>query len=430
MKESQAERLKRNHIFLMKHEKTMLFSGIIVMGKSEVSDKCKTAYTDGINVVYGEKYLERCDEPLLRATIMHEVGHKFLRHISHYQHIFREDRRLANFAADFVVNDIIVRWNTPDIQIGEGWLWNPMFRDWSVVQVYDYLKKEQQKIDDEQEQEQGQGGGAGGEGGGGQPDQDSDSLDDEGQLKGNNGREPTDIEEMLRGTQGEMDEHDFEKASEYDIKKLAEKIDGALRQGGILAGILGGDKPRNIDNLLDPKIDWKEVLREFVSSLCVGKQEYSWRRYNRRMVANDIYIPVAMGETVGEIVVGIDTSGSIGTEELNKFATELVSICETVEPEKVRVIWWDTHAHGEQVFQGNYAGLQHMLKPMGGGGTRVSCVSEYLVKENINAECVILFTDGHVEPNIKWTHQAPVLWVITANKDLNVPVGKKVFMDE
>jgi len=430
MKESQAERLKRNHIFLMKHEKTMLFSGIIVMGKSEVNDKCRTAYTDGINVVYGEKYLERCDEPLLRATIMHEVGHKFLRHISHYQHIFKENSRLANFAADFVVNDIIVRWNTPDIQIGEGWLWNPMFRDWNVVQVYDYLKKEQQRIDDEQEQEQGQSGGAGGEGGGGQPDQDSDSPDDEGQLKGNNGREPTDIEEMLRGTQGEMDEHDFEKASGYDIKKLAEKIDGALRQGGILAGILGGDKPRNIDNLLDPKIDWKEVLREFVSSLCVGKQEYSWRRYNRRMVANDIYIPVAMGETVGEIVVGIDTSGSIGTEELNKFATELVSICETVEPEKVRVIWWDTEAHGEQVFQGNYAGLQHMLKPMGGGGTRVSCVSEYLVKENINAECVILFTDGHVEPNIKWTHQAPVLWVITANKDLNVPVGKKVFMDE
>jgi predicted metal-dependent peptidase len=105
----------------------------------------------------------------------------------------------------------------------------------------------------------------------GQPDQDSDSLDDEGQLEGNNGREPTDIEEMLRGMHGEMDEHDFEKASEYDIKKLAEKIDGALRQGGILAGILGGDKPRNIDNLLDPKIDWKEVLREFVSSICVGK---------------------------------------------------------------------------------------------------------------------------------------------------------------
>ena len=421
MKESQAERLKRNHIFLMKHEKTMLFSGIIVMGESRVDKKVSTAYTDGVNVVYGEKYLERCDEPLLRATIMHEVGHKYLRHLSHYTHIFREDSRLANFAADFVVNDIIVRWNTPDIQIGEGWLWNPMFRDWSVVQVYDYLKKEQQRIDREKEQ----GGGQGDEGG-----QDSGSPDDEGQLKGNNNREPTDIEDMLRNDKKTMDEHDFKKLSEEEIKKLGEKIDGALRQGGILAGILGGDKPRHIDNLLDPKIDWREVLREFVSSICVGKQEYSWRRYNRRMVANDIYIPVAMGETVGEIVVGIDTSGSIGGEELNAFATELVSICETVEPEKVRVIWWDAETHGEQVFQGNYAGLQNMLKPKGGGGTRVSCVSEYLVKENINAECVILFTDGHVESNIRWTHSAPVLWVITQNKHLTVPTGKKVFMDK
>ena len=122
MKESQAERLKRNHIFLMKHEKTMLFSGIIVMGESRVDNKVPTAYTDGVNVVYGEKYLERCDEPLLRATIMHEVGHKYLRHLSHYTHIFRENSRLANYAADFVVNDIIVRWNTPDIQIGGGWL--------------------------------------------------------------------------------------------------------------------------------------------------------------------------------------------------------------------------------------------------------------------------------------------------------------------
>ena len=48
MKESQAERLKRNHIFLMKHEKTMLFSGIIVMGESRVDKKVSTAYTDGL----------------------------------------------------------------------------------------------------------------------------------------------------------------------------------------------------------------------------------------------------------------------------------------------------------------------------------------------------------------------------------------------
>lgn len=418
MKESQAERLKRAHVFLMKHEKTMLFSGIIVMGKSEVKKGVPTAYTDGINVVYGEDYLARCDEPLLRATVMHEVGHKFLRHITHYKRLFREDRALANMAADFVVNDIIVRWNTPDILIGEGWLWNPMFRDWNVVQVFDYLKKEKDKQEKEGDQDGNQGGG-----------QDSDSRQGDKQLKGQKDPSPTDIEEAVRNARN-FDEHDIEAGADYDEKEVSEKIDGALRQGGILAGILGGDKPRNIDELLNPKINWKEALLEFVNAACNGKQEYSWRRYNRRMIANDIYIPSAISETIGEVVVAIDTSGSIGTAELTEFATELVSICESVNPDKVRVVWWDAHVHGEQVFSGNYAGLEHMLKPVGGGGTRVSCVSEYLVSKNANVDCVILFTDGHVEPRIDWKHQSPLLWMITHNKDLEVPVGKKVFMEK
>jgi len=418
MKESQLERLKRAHVFLMKHEKTMLFSGIIVMGKSEVKKGVPTAYTDGINVVYGEDYLARCDEPLLRATVMHEVGHKFLRHITHYKRLFNEDRVLANMAADFVVNDIIVRWNTPDILIGEGWLWNPMFRNWNVVQVFDYLKKEKDKQEKEGDQDGGQG-----------DCQDSGSLQGDKQLKGQTDPTPTNIEEAIRNRKN-FDEHDIEAGAGYDEKEVSEKIDGALRQGGILAGILGGDKPRSIDELLNPKINWKEALLEFVNAACNGKQEYSWRRYNRRMVANDIYIPSAISETIGDVVVAIDTSGSIGTAELTEFATELVSICESVNPDKVRVVWWDAHVHGEQVFSGNYAGLEHMLKPVGGGGTRVSCVSEYLISKNANVDCVIIFTDGHVESRIDWKHQSPLLWMITHNKDLEVPVGKKVFMEK
>ena len=115
---------------------------------------------------------------------------------------------------------------------------------------------------------------------------------------------------------------------------------------------------------------------------------------------------------------------------LFRSATELVSICDSVDPERVRVIWWDAHVHGEQVFSGNYTGLEHMLKPVGGGGTRVSCVSEYLISKNTNVDCVILFTDGYVERHIEWKHQSPLLWMITQNKDLEVPVGKKVIMEK
>jgi predicted metal-dependent peptidase len=199
-----------------------------------------------------------------------------------------------------------------------------------------------------------------------------------------------------------------------------------LREGGLLAGILGGNKSRQIEDLLEPKVDWREALREFVMSQCVGKDDYSWRKFNRRLLANDVYMPSTISETVGEITVAIDTSGSIGGEELAAFASELVSIADTVVPEKIRVVWWDTKVHGEQLFTGNYAGIEHMLKPMGGGGTNVSSVSEYLISKNIQPECVIVFTDGFVENNIRWLHQAPLLWLVTQNKDFRPPVGKAV----
>jgi predicted metal-dependent peptidase len=102
-----------------------------------------------------------------------------------------------------------------------------------------------------------------------------------------------------------------------------------------------------------------------------------------------------------------------------------------VTPEKIRVVWWDAEVHGEQIFtEGQYANIAKLLKPVGGGGTRVSCVGEYLVKHNVNAECVLVFTDGFVENDVTWQHTAPLLWLITDNKSFIPPVGKSVLVKE
>jgi predicted metal-dependent peptidase len=84
--------------------------------------------------------------------------------------------------------------------------------------------------------------------------------------------------------------------------------------------------------------------------------------------------------------------------------------------------------HGEQVFKDDYQNIAGLLKPLGGGGTHVSSVSEYINKQSLKAECVIVFTDGYVERDIKWDISSPTLWMITQNKGLAVP-GKKVVMD-
>jgi predicted metal-dependent peptidase len=210
------------------------------------------------------------------------------------------------------------------------------------------------------------------------------------------------------------------------LKKLEGEIDKALRQGGMLAGRMGATVPRVIGELLEPQVDWREVLREFVQSAMRGKDEYTWRKMSKPYLANDMYIPSMHSETMGELVVAIDTSGSIGNEQISEFATELASICELCCPEKVRVLWWDTQVHGEQVFENNYQDIASMLKPLGGGGTHVGCVSDYMIKNSVNAEVLVIFTDGYVEHDIKWDVTAPTMWFVTQNGRFDPPNGGRM----
>ena len=415
-------RVKKAHIALMKHPETALYSGVMLMGKSEVvDDGCPTAYTDGVNKVYGRKFLETVDtEPKVRGLILHENLHVALKQLPRGKDMFEENRKLANIAADLVVNNIIedikgtVNGSTERIvALPDGAVYDPMFQNWSMREVYNYLKKNCKGGKKGRGKNEGGQGSEPPEGGSGDSDDDGDTITINGKTYDLSDADEHDLDNLKDLTHGE-------------IKEINDAIDKALREGGMLAGRMGAKVPRSISDLLEPKVDWRDALREFVSSAIKGKDEFTWRKLNKRQLVNDIYLPSMENETIGELVVAIDTSGSIGGEQITEFATELVSICELCSPEKVRVLWWDTDVHGEQVFVGNYQDIAKLLKPVGGGGTHVSCVSEYINKERINAECVIVFTDGYVESDVTWTIPSPTLWMVTQNKGFEPPVGKKV----
>ena len=141
----QSQRLERAHVALLKNPKVMLLSGVILLGKSSVEVDVPTAYTDGLNKRYGYEFMKKLTDEQLNGLIMHENGHVFFRHMLRGKAMFKEDRQLANIAADFVVNDMIVLLNDNSIQLPPGALWNEMFRGWSMQQVYDYLRKKQKE---------------------------------------------------------------------------------------------------------------------------------------------------------------------------------------------------------------------------------------------------------------------------------------------
>ena len=106
--DKQEMRLKKAHIALMKHPETALYSGVMLMGSSEVVDKEFTAYTDGVNKKYSRSFIEKIDVAAkLRGLVLHENLHVALKQLPHGRNMFLENRKLANIAADFVVNDII-----------------------------------------------------------------------------------------------------------------------------------------------------------------------------------------------------------------------------------------------------------------------------------------------------------------------------------
>lgn len=395
-------KLKKVHIKLMQHPETCLFSGILLMGESSVDVGVPTAYTDGINKRYGKEFIEKLSLAELGGLVLHENGHVMLKHIPRHRDLMKQNARLANVAMDFVINDIIVEISrkAPDlVQLPKGALYDPKYHGWSVRQVWDDLVKQ---MDSEQPEN-------------------GDPQQGEAKQGGVGGLKP-------------LDEHDMEVAdtmSEEESEALSKEIDEAISQGSIIAGRFGAKVPRGIKEILAPKIDWREELREFVSAAASGRDQLSWARLNRRRLVDDCFMPSVESEVIDEGVMAVDTSGSIGDALLSLVGGEVASICETCKPSSMRVLWWDTEVHGEQVFTDNYDNIATLLKPQGGGGTRLSCVSDYVSKNDIAPMFMIIFTDGYVERDIKWNIQCPVLWLLPPdhNRDFVPPSGRKIVVE-
>jgi predicted metal-dependent peptidase len=235
-----------------------------------------------------------------------------------------------------------------------------------------------------------------------------------------------------------FDEHGWEGAkelSEEEKKELEKDIDQALRQGKIAAeraGNKAGTGNRELEDLLNPKVDWKEALQEFTKQSCSGNEDTSWRRPNRRFVSQDVYLPSRISTRVGHVVVGADTSGSIQGPILTKFLSEVKGVCDMVNPGRLDLIYWDAGVAGHEIYGEGGIPLDSLVsstKPRGGGGTDPRCMMRYLKAENITPDCIIMLTDGEI-PNWGDEWNAPILWVVVNSRDIQAPVGKTVMLNE
>ncbi|RPI56476.1 MAG: hypothetical protein EHM49_00340 [Deltaproteobacteria bacterium] len=340
--------------------KERLFGGLVTFLDiySTKDSEVITACTDGEVIEYSPKFFKQCTRSQIVAVLAHEVLHCVFGH-----HIYRDNRdlKLWNQAGDYVINPILVDsyFELP----GEPLLDN-RFRGMNTVQVYNILAKEQGLPKD------------GGTGGSPSPGEVTDSP-----SKSNH--EKLNQEEQVWK------------------QRVAQALTNAKLAGAIPSGL-----ERALSTLLIPKVSWREALWEVVQEK--AQDDYSFLKPNRKYTAGSIILPSLFSERIKAIVVAVDTSGSVSTEELTQFASEIEEI-QAVMGTDIAVVYCDTKVQNFQKFE---PGDPIKLEPKGGGGTRYSPVFSWVEKEEINPSCLIYLTDGQCSDFPKEApYDFPTLWV-------------------
>lgn len=408
------KRIELVHVSLMRAREFALFAGLFMVGKTTVEDMPITAATNGRDARYGREFVDSLTDKELAFLIMHENMHKCYRHLTTWRALYEIDRRVANHACDYVINIQLLDMdpegkllNMPtDKNTGKPiGLVDKRFRGMDTKQVFDILMKEKKEC-----------GGGGGRGGNKPSNEQSDGESDS-------------------SGEGGLDQHDWDGAqdgmSKEEQEQLGRDIDQALRQGGIYAGKVGGNMPREIGELLKPKVNWREVLRRFVRTSLKERDSVSWRRAHKNYLWQDVILPSIMGKRVKSLVIAMDTSGSIQGELLTAFLSEMNAIVRDIGADRIDILYWDTEVAGHETYKGSNKDIVHRTSPKGGGGTDPDCVVDFMHEHKLKPDALIMLTDGYMHSNKqKWAAiKAPTLWCVIGNTNCEVPNGQKLNID-
>ena len=340
-----------------------------------IDNSVPTAATNGKRVLFNEEFCNGLSDEELKFLVAHECMHPML------EHNFRRGERDAykwNQAADYVINKLLT-----DEGIGK--------------------MPEQGLLDDTIYKN-----------GGGTSDGIFNLLPDtpeDGQGNGGQGQ-PLDSCEDGQGSPAEVSQ----QQAEWKVK-VAQAAQSAKMMGKMSAGL-----ERLVDEILKPKVDWRDVLQRFVVK-CRSDQR-SWARPNRRFLSQGLYLPSVSGESLGEIAFAVDCSGSIGQDEINQFASEITTVWQDQRPTKVHVIYFDSEvSHYDEFGQDD----EPVVKPHGGVGTAFSPVFRYMADKGIEPVACIFLTDLCCD-DFGDAPDYPVLWVST--HDNKAPFGEVVMMED
>jgi len=354
----------------------------------EASDWLPTAATDGRTIFFNRKFFDPLTVKQVEFVIAHEILHNVFDHMGR-----REGRnpRIFNIAADYCVNGQLVRDRIGDHQIPDIKIFHdPKYYGMGAEEVYD-------KIFDEM---------------------DEDELNALGQL----------LDEHIDW--GEDGKNGQPKYTKEELKQIRDEIREATIQAANAAG--AGNTPASVQRMIkeftEPKMNWREILRQQIQSTI--KNDYSFMRPNRKGWHMNAILPGTQFQETIDICVAIDMSGSIGDEQAKDFLSEIKGIMQEYQDFKIKVWCFDTRVYNEADFDGYNIDEFDSYEPMGGGGTDFDANWEYMKENDIQPKKFIMFTDGY--PFGSWGDElyCDTVFIIHGNDKIVPPFGEFAYYEQ
>ena len=362
-------------------------------------DWCPTAATNGRDFYYNTEFVKKLSTKKLEFLFGHEICHCIF---DHFGRVGSRDRQLSNIAQDFAVNQILV-----DERIGEKITevkicYDPKYRGKAWEEIYDELWEKAEKIpledllkqlgdtlDEHINEEEGAGAG------------DKD---------GKKGGKPSLTKEEAQAIRDE-------------IKQAMVQSAAAAGAGKVPAGI-----QRMIKDMTEPKIDWRELVRQEIQSIV--RNDYSFQRPNRKSMHSGAILPGMKEATTIDVGISIDMSGSIGTEDATTFLSEVKGIMEQYEDFKINLWCFDTEIYNHQEITHDNSDDLMSYEPQGGGGTDFEVNWTFMEENGIRPKKFIMFTDGY--PCGGWGDEdyCDTIFIVKGNTDAKAPFGETVIYEK
>lgn len=402
------------------------FFGSLCLRMEPTADHtCQTAWTNGRVFAFNPHYVAGLSDEAARGLLAHTVMHPACQH---HKRRKGRDHDLWNMACDHAINWILV---DAGLTLPPGYLDDPKYHGLTADEIYSDLAslqgdggmidegagdgpdkgemdpqglKGKEGDTDQHGTDEQEAAGAGGDDQEAQDD-DSESGDEaleDAQEEGEQGTgDPGGSGEVRDGDDdtGSSPEGSDETDEQW-LVALAQAVNQARDVGDLPGGL-----ERLVQRVLHPKLDWRELLERFVDTH--ARNDYSWIPPNRRYVHMDIFLPSLTQRELPEVVIAVDTSGSITPDELEQFSAELSSVLEHFDT-TVRVVWCDRDVTGEQVFRRDELPLQ--LTSSGGGGTDFRPVFSWVRDHAYTPSCLVYLSDLECRSYPEQEPEYPVLW--------------------